>query len=456
MMDQITSARLSKRQLLGALAAGATALGARPVFAAESIEAPLKAMAGDLDLKTVPVIDTHMHPVRRSLISQQYVGQRDDFTAAVLPEGDFEGKPAVRERLLKGYADMVMGVSRRTGYFDYIARVHGVPPTVEGFDSVLRRHNGDDATFTRYVQSVMDRENVAMLVIQSPHTTPEAPSFLVPPGRTAWTYAISQMTDAEWARSHTLTSLADVTAAIDKEMETAAANGCRGFKNYSAYYRSYALDRVSAADAETALKALLAVRPDGLLSQGGPRYDDPKLAAAAKRYQDYLFKHIYRKAGALERPIVIHSAAILHPALRADFNDPMALYGVFTDPDIVRAGTVFLLIHSGFPSHHVVAAYISQFPNVYVDTSHVSKYPGVLEEVYRALLASGPSYKIMHGSDTGGAPEELAYCAWNTRQTLARVLSDYKRYYGFTQADLNEMAHNILHKNARRLFNLPG
>jgi hypothetical protein len=57
----------------------------------------------------------------------------------------------------------------------------------------------------------------------------------------------------------------------------------------------------------------------------------------------------------------------------------------------VRAGTRFVLIHTGYPSHQVVAAMIGQFSNVYTDVSFYSKYPGVLEEVYRALLALAPS-----------------------------------------------------------------
>jgi predicted TIM-barrel fold metal-dependent hydrolase len=170
--------------------------------------------------------------------------------------------------------------------------------------------------------------------------------------------------------------------------------------------------------------------------------------------EDFLFRHIYVKAGRLERPIIIHSAVALHPALRIDFNDPRPLYAVFTDPDIQQARTRFVLIHAGYPTPDVVAAFISQFPNVYTDVSFYSKYPGALLEVYRSLLALGPSNKIMHGSDANTVPEELGYCAWNSRAVLAKVLTEYKESFGWTQADITKMAENILHRTAREFYGI--
>ena len=61
----------------------------------------------------------------------------------------------------------------------------------------------------------------------------------------------------------------------------------------------------------------------------------------------------------------------------------------------------------------------------------------------------------MHGSDSNNVPEEIGYCASNTRRVLARVLNDYKTYYGWTQADITKIADNVMHKNARRLFRIP-
>ncbi len=124
------------------------------------------------------------------------------------------------------------------------------------------------------------------------------------------------------------------------------------------------------------------------------------------------------------------------------------------DPDVVRAGTTFVLIHGGFPNQGEVATFISQFPNVYADVSHLAKYPAVLEQAYRALLEAGPAYKVMHGSDSGGVPDETGYCAWNSRQVLARILTEYKTYYGWRMADIESIARGVLHDNAARVFRI--
>lgn len=261
--------------------------------------------------------------------------------------------------------------------------------------------------------------------------------------------------------SQGLTTLPDILAKIDQTMEAAVEGGARGFKNVSAYYRPLALSRPSAADAEGALRLLLTNPPTGSdASQpaspmdANPVFPDPAGNAALTTLEDFLFRHIYVKAGKLERPIIIHSAVALHPALRVDFNDPRPLYGVFTDPDIQRARTQFVLIHAGYPSTDVVAAFISQFPNVYTDVSFYSKYPGALLELYRSLLALGPSNKIMHGSDANTVPEEIGYCAWNSRAVLAKVLTEYKESLGWTQRDITAMAEDVLHRTARGLFGM--
>ena len=191
------------------------------------------------------------------------------------------------------------------------------------------------------------------------------------------------------------------------------------------------------------------------MAQNAPYYKEAALNEALRTYQDYIYKQIFVKAGELERPIIIHTAVALHPALRFEFNNPLGLYDVFQDNEIRKAATQFVLIHTGYPTHDVVASMISQFPNVYIDMSFYAKFPGVLEETYRTFLALAPSEKIMHGSDSNNVPEEIGYCASNTRRVLSRVLNDYRTYYGWSQADVTKMAENVMHRNARRVFRIP-
>lgn len=452
------SQRISKRAFMGLVGAGslaaASAARAGASGAAPGFEPGRKPMAGTLDLSGVDVVDTHVHPVMRALISQSYARQAAEFGGLAMPGGDYPGHEALQAAAREGGRELVWGAPRRTGYFNYIARNYGVPATMAGFDSVTSKHIGSDADFTRYIASVLDRERIATVVLQAAEPAPTPPDTLIPADRYIWTTVASDMARLSWAKAQGLTELGDVLAAIDRTMETAVANGCRGFKNASAYYRPLGLTRPDKARAAAAFKLLQGAQPSGTAVRDQPYYDDPAAAAALTAYEDYLFKHIYLKAGELERPVIIHTAVALHPSLRSDFNDPRPLYGVFVDPDVQKAQTKFLLIHAGYPAHHVVGAFISQFANVFVDVSFFSKYPGALLDVYRTLLSLGPSEKIMHGSDANTVPEEIGYCAWNTRAVLAKVLSEYRESFGWTQADIGAMAENILHKNARKLFGI--
>jgi hypothetical protein len=416
-------------------------------------------MAGSLDLSEVEIVDSHMHPLRRKLISQAYDGQIADFASLVVPSGDYPSKGDLMARARQGATELVMGAPRRTGYFNYVARTYGVAPTMEGFDSVTSRHIGSDEDFRRYITSILDREKIKTVVLQAAEPAPAAPATDIPADRYVWTTVVSELTRLRWITSRGLTTLSDIIAKIDETMEAAVGGGARGFKNMSAYYRPLGLSKPSAADASAALSTLLKNPPARDTKAAAPTDPNPVFADLKNRLalttlEDFLFRHIYVKAGRLERPIIIHSAVALHPALRIDFNDPRPLYAVFTDPDIQEAGTQFVLIHAGYPAPDVVAAFISQFPNVYADVSFYSKYPGALLEIYRSLLALGPSSKIMHGSDANTVPEEIGYCAWNSRAVLAKVLTEYKESFGWTQADIRKMAEDVLHGTARAFYGI--
>lgn len=411
---------------------------------------------GSLDLMEVPTIDTHVHPLTRNTISESYARQAKQFAELMAPADAFAGQQQQLVQHGEGFTNLVWNQSRRAGYLNYIARTYNVPATLAGFDSVTGPRIRDDADFTRYITTIFDRERIAFVVFQSREADPVAPRTAIPAGRFVWTWPFTDMLQPSWAHSNGHTRLQDVVAQIDRRLETAAANGCRGFKTGAAYSRPFNLDAVTAQDAELALQKLLSLEPHPVDDRGTPSYSDSALRAALKAYQDYLFRHVYVKAGEIGRPIILHTAVALHPHLRTEWNDPRPLYDIFMDPEIQRAGTRFVLIHSGYPSHHVVAAMISQFPNVCADVSFYAKYPAALEEIYRAFLSLGPHEKVMHGSDSNTVPEEVGYCAWNSRSVLARVLNDYRTHYGWSQADVEKSANSILHGNARRVFGEPG
>jgi hypothetical protein len=407
---------------------------------------------GPFNLDDFDVVDAHVHPPERMTLSESYERWNASFVDAVVPSYDFPGKAALREQLSAAFVRHLYAMPRQVGYNNYMARVHGVAPTIEAFDAVVSRHTGSDAAFSAYIESILTREKISRVVLQSRELAPVAPRTTVPASRFVWTYAIVPLLQPAWARGLGATTIGDVTAAIDRTLETAVSNGCVGFKNGVAYYRPLGIEPVPVREAESALAALLRATPAGHTPEGAPYYDAPEPMRARSQYQDFLLRHVFVKAGALRRPVIVHSAVALHPALRVEFNDPRGLYSVLLDDEVQKAATEFVLIHAGYPSHHVVAAMLSQFPNLYADVSFYAKFPGVLEETLRVFLSLAPSAKVMHGSDSNNVPEEIGYCASNTRQALAKVLREFHETYGWTIADCRVIATNVLGANAARVF----
>ena len=108
-----------------------------------------------------------------------------------------------------------------------------------------------------------------------------------------------------------------------------------------------------------------------------------------------------------------------------------------------RAGTKFLLIHTGYPAHHIVSSLISQYPNVYVDLSHYSVdvswlNAGILAEY---LSLSSPN-KVMHGTDTAH-PDVTAFGAHNTRVGLAKYAEWLYEVEHWSDSEITDLAGNM-------------
>lgn len=448
---------MKRRSILKSIgfAAPAFLLGGRAAHDAQAAAPDRSIVAGGVDLSEIDIVDTHVHPPNPMTLSASYDLWNSSFVDAMLPSYDYQGKEALRGELEDTFRQHIYDMPRQTGYNNYVARAYGVASGIEAFDKVVQA--GIDRGFSGYVASILDRERISKVVLEKRESTPEFPDSAIPRNRFIWSFPIVNLIQPEWAKERDLGSAGKVADAIGEVMRTCVRNGCKGFKSSIAYYRPLGIRKVDENAADDAFRKLLRKPPTEFVpGRSIAQYSDPELSEAFRAYQDFLLREIYIKAGELGVPVIIHSAVALHPALRFDFNNPLDLRDVFLDDEIKRVKTRFLLIHTGYPYHHFVAAMLSQFPNVYTDLSFYSKFPGVLEETLRAFLALAPSRKVMHGSDSNNVPEEIGYCAWNVRQVLGKVLRDYQEHYGWTEKDCREIAHDVLHRNAERVFGIPG
>ena len=415
-----------------------------------SIQPPV---VGELDLNEINIVDTHVHPPHPITLSESYDKWNSSFVGSMLPSHEYEGKEQLRKRLSLVFKEHLYNMPRQTGYYNYVSRVYGVNPDLDGFNSVVTR--GIKRGFSSYIESILDREKIEKVVLESREIEARRPESPIPPDRFVWSYNIARIIQPEWAAEKGISSLKEVVAEINNILEQCVADACVGFKVNVAYYRPLGINLIDAETAEKALQKLLK-NPATLFVpfSNVADYKETEMQEAFRNYQDFLLRHIYIKVGELKSRVIIHTAVALHPALRFDFNSPLQLRDVFLDDEIKRVETRFLLIHTGYPYHQHVAAMLSQFPNVYTDLSFYSKFPGVLEETLRAFLALAPADKVMHGSDSNNVPEEIGYCAWNVRQVLAKILRDHKSDYGWSQSDCEVIANKVLHENAKRLFSI--
>ena len=440
-----------RRRLLTTLVSGvpisAFLLGrAGTAAAAAASEASQSAVPmNGFDLREIPVIDVHMHPPEAEVHSQGVVRNTEQFVKPLVPVADFPGKDQYIERVTREVRSNYLNNPKEVGLRQYVSRVYGVEPTMEGIDSVARPHIAGG--YTAYIQSVMDRENISGILLQSADKATTRPASLIPNDRYRWSYHVDYLFSPSLLDDTNAASIEDVIVEIDRTMESCVANDCVGFKLGMAYRRKLAVDSVSDADAKAAF-AYFRSRTGNTTPIVS---DDVEGQRKLKAYEDYLIHHICIKAGELRAKIIIHTAVALHPGLRTEFNNPSQLYGLFQDDLVKRAETEFVLIHAGYPNHHNVAAFLSQFPNVYADMSFFSSCPGALEEILRAVLALAPSEKIMHGTDWRD-PEVWGFSAFTLRSVLAKVLVDYRETYGWSQAECERIARNVLSDNAKRIY----
>jgi len=103
---------------------------------------------------------------------------------------------------------------------------------------------------------------------------------------------------------------------IDRVINKAAANKCRGLKTTMSYWRPLVIGRWMKLKQIKSLKPCLRPSHLDIGRRREPKYQNQKLTEALRSYQDYLIKHVYVKAGEVGIPMVIHLCAAYTPEMR--------------------------------------------------------------------------------------------------------------------------------------------
>ena len=231
---------------------------------------------------------------------------------------------------------------------------------------------------------------------------------------------------------------------VTPTLERHRAGGAVAEKFEAAYLRSLDFDQVEPADAER-IYAKFAAK--GTAS-----------AAEYKPLQDFLFRYIAAECGRLGMAVHIHTMAGAGSYFHVGGANALLLESVLNDPTLRK--TKFVMVHGGWPFTREITALLIK-PNAYLDFSAQTFLlaPANLAGILREWLELVPE-KVMFGSDSYPYLPQMGWeetgwiTARNGRQALAIALSGMLRDGEITRARATELAHMVLHDNAKALCGL--
>ncbi|HEU0164538.1 MAG TPA: amidohydrolase family protein, partial [Thermomicrobiales bacterium] len=177
-----------------------------------------------------------------------------------------------------------------------------------------------------------------------------------------------------------------------------------------------------------------------------PGFRDPQ----EKILRDFLFRETALKAIEHDKPFQIHTGhtGVGQPWRNAN---PIELTSFFNSPgmDDVR----FVLVHGGYPFNTEAGHMTVAYPNVFLDFSLMIPWSSIgIARRIEMTLEQAPTSKLMYGSDGIVAPEMYWISAKNGKRALGQVLDGLLAQDVIDEADGIEIAHDILHRTAKRVY----
>ncbi|HEY9778404.1 MAG TPA: amidohydrolase family protein [Planktothrix sp.] len=134
--------------------------------------------------------------------------------------------------------------------------------------------------------------------------------------------------------------------------------------------------------------------------------------------------------------------------------NPLCMREVLESPRFSK--TKFVFLHC-YPYVREAAYLCSIYPNVYMDISLVSfQASPAVSGCFRDALSVAPASKILASTDGHSVPETYWYGAQMLKHGLAHCLDQLIAEEFVTAAAASEIAGQILHGNARELYDLEG
>ncbi len=173
-----------------------------------------------------------------------------------------------------------------------------------------------------------------------------------------------------------------------------------------------------------------------------------------KMLQDHLFWYAVNKATEFNLPVKLHTGYY-------SGNNKMPLSRLIKNPgsaaDLCRRSpeTKFVLMHICYPYYEELIAIAKQYTNAYIDMCWAWIInPVAAKDFLKKYLVTAPANKVLTFGGDYSVVETVAGHAALARHGIALALSELVEEGWFSMENALEVVDDIMHGNARRIFNL--
>ena len=230
-----------------------------------------------------------------------------------------------------------------------------------------------------------------------------------------------------------------VVDAFVATVEEARATGHVGLKSIIAYRTGLAIRETSRSEAVEVFHTVKErARRDG------------SVRLADKPLNDYLLLRALEVAEKQALPLQFHTG-LGDNDLDMLYANPLHMRPLFESSRYKNVP--FVLLHASYPYVRELGYLASLYSNVWMDLGLAVPFATVdIPSVWRQALSLTPTSKILFSTDAYSIPDIFwLACRWG-RWGLAQVLDELMTIGAFTQEEAFNVAHQILHANAEKLY----
>src|ERR1044071_892592 len=231
----------------------------------------------------------------------------------------------------------------------------------------------------------------------------------------------------------------EVVEAFVSTVEGARSTGHVGLKSIIAYRTGLAIRETGKSEAASVF---------GIVKERSRR--DGTVRLADKPLNDYLLLRALDVAEKQALPVQFHTG-LGDNDLDMLYANPLHMRPLFENSQYRHVP--FVLLHASYPYVRELGYLASLYSNVWMDMGLAIPFATIdIPSVWRQALSLTPVSKILFSTDAYSIPEIYWLAARWGRWGLSQVLDELITLGAFTQEEALDSAHQILHGNAEKLY----